>query len=381
MRGKLRDQKWYPYTVAACIAVAVYVALTHLTTVFDVVATFLGFFSAPLLGCVIAYLLNPLAMFFQRRVFKSMKKENLRWLASIVLAVLTLVLFLALILSTLIPQLVESITMLAYNMDGYISTLVQLSHTWGITEYINLDEFMGTSGNLMSRLLKIAGDNMQNILSVSVTAGRGLVLWGLAFMLSVYLLASKESIKNGAKRFLQAVLPEKRYRTAMGFLTRCNGILQRYIVYSILDALIIGGANAVFMACFGMQYVGLVSLVVAVTNLIPTFGPIIGAGIGGFVLLLVNPLHALIFVAFSIILQTLDGYVIKPKLFGNSLGVSGVLILVSIIVCGNMWGIVGILLAIPLAAIIDFVCRDAIMPQLEERRRRLDSGAAEQERG
>ena len=106
MRGKLRDQKWYPYTVAACIAVAVYVALTHLTTVFDVVATFLGFFSAPLLGCVIAYLLNPLAMFFQRRVFKSMKKENLRWLASIVLAVLTLVLFLALILSTLIPQLV-----------------------------------------------------------------------------------------------------------------------------------------------------------------------------------------------------------------------------------------------------------------------------------
>ena len=123
---------------------------------------------------------------------------------------------------------------------------------------------------------------------------------------------------------------------------------------------------------------GLISLVVAVTNLIPTFGPVIGAVIGGFILLLVNPLHALIFVAFSVVLQTLDGYVIKPKLFGDSLGVSGLLILVFIIVCGNMWGIVGILLAIPLAAIIDFICRDVIMPHLEERRHKLDSGSAEQ---
>lgn len=377
MRGKLRDQKWFPYTLAACIAVALYVILTHLTTIFDVVATFLGFFSAPFLGCVIAYLMNPLAMFFHRTVFKNMKKENLRWLASIVLAVLTLVLFLALLLSTLIPQLVESITMLASNMDGYIAALVQLSHTWGIAEYINLDEFMGTSGNLMSSLLGIARDNMQNILSVSVTAGKSLMLWGLAFMLSVYLLASKESIKNGTKRFLRALLPEKRYQIAMGFLTRCNGILQRYIVFSILDAIIIGGANAVFMACAGMQYVGLISLVVAVTNLIPTFGPVIGAAIGGFILLLVHPLHALIFVVFSVILQTLDGYAIKPKLFGDSLGVSGLLILVSVIVCGNMWGIVGILLAIPLAAIIDFVYTDVVIPHLEERRHRLDSESAE----
>ena len=267
MREKLHEKKWYPYAVAACIAVVVYVALTHLDTVFDVAATFLGFFSAPFLGCVIAYLLNPLAMFFHRTVFKDMRKPDLRWLASIVLAVLALVLFLALILSTLVPQLVESITMLATNMDGYIAALVQLSHTWGIAEYINLDEFMGTSGNLMSNLLKIAGDNMQDILNVSVTAGKGLMMWGLAFMLSVYLLASKESLKSGAKRFLQALLPEKRYQVAMGFLTRCNGILQRYIVFSILDAVIIGGANAVFMACTGMQYVGLISLVVAVTNL------------------------------------------------------------------------------------------------------------------
>ena len=211
-----------------------------------------------------------------------------------------------------------------------------------------------------------------------MNAGRGLVMWALAFLLSIYMLASKESIKSGSTRLLKALLPEKRYQVVVAFLTRCNDILQRYIVFNIVDALIIGGANAIFMACFGMQYVGLVSLVVGATNLIPTIGPVIGAVVGGFVLLLVNPIHALIFVIFSGVLQTLDGYFIKPKLFGNTLGVSGLLILIFVIVCGKMWGIVGVLLAIPLAAIVDDVCKDALLPQLEERRRRLDAEATEE---
>ena len=123
-----------------------------------------------------------------------------------------------------------------------------------------------------------------------------------------------------------------------------------------------------------MQYVGLVSVVVAVTNLIPTFGPIIGAVIGGFVLLLVNPIHALAFLVFTFILQALDGYVIKPKLFGDSLGISSLLILLAVIVGGNMFGVVGILLAIPFAAILDFMYKDYLLVSLEKRRRKLDTG-------
>ena len=145
MRQRLRDKKWFPYTLAACIAVTLYVALTHLPSVLKAAAMFIGFFSAPLLGCVLAYLMNPLAMFFHRTVFKGVKKDGLRWTASIGLTVLTLLLFLAVILSTLIPQLVESIAMLAGNLDGYIATLTQLAHTWGIAEYLNIEELVGTS--------------------------------------------------------------------------------------------------------------------------------------------------------------------------------------------------------------------------------------------
>jgi len=156
-------------------------------------------------------------------------------------------------------------------------------------------------------------------------------------------------------------------------MSRCNNILVRYIVFSLLDGVIVGGANAVFMAICGMQYVGLVSVVCGVTNLIPSFGPVIGAVIGGFILLLVNPWHALMFLAFTAILQTLDGYVIKPKLFGDSLGVSGLLILCSIVLFGNIFGVVGILLAIPLAAIIDFTYEEGILPLLEMRRAEMDA--------
>ena len=134
------------------------------------------------------------------------------------------------------------------------------------------------------------------------------------------------------------------------------------------------------MSVMGMQYVGMISVVIAVTNLIPTFGPIIGGLIGAFILLLVNPLHALIFIIFTLVLQTLDGYVIKPKLFGNSLGVSGLLILIAIIVGGKMFGVVGILLAIPFAAIIDFVYKDYLLSTLEKKKDVTDKEVPEKDK-
>ena len=168
------------------------------------------------------------------------------------------------------------------------------------------------------------------------------------------------------------------YALALVCRTPSNSTLVLDVFASLLDGGIVGGANAVFMAICGMQYVGLVSVVCGVTNLIPSFGPVIGAVIGGFILLLVNPWHALMFLGFTAILQTLDGYVIKPKLFGDSLGVSGLLILVSIVLFGNIFGVVGILLAIPLAAIIDFTYEEGILPLLEMRRAEKDAELIEE---
>ena len=119
------------------------------------------------------------------------------------------------------------------------------------------------------------------------------------------------------------------------------------------------------MLIFGLPYVGLVSFVVGLTNLIPTVGPIFGGLIGVFILILDDPWNAIIFLGITLILQVIDGYIVKPKMFGNSLGVSGLWILIGIVVGGKMFGIVGILFAIPVVAILDLLYNDYIFPYLK----------------
>ena len=118
------------------------------------------------------------------------------------------------------------------------------------------------------------------------------------------------------------------------------------------------------MAIMGMDYAVLISVVVGVTNMVPTFGPIVGCLIGMFILLLVHPMWSVWFLIFTILLQTVDGYIIKPKLYGDTLGVSPLLILIAIVVGGRMFGVIGILLAIPVSAILDYIFREILWQKL-----------------
>jgi predicted PurR-regulated permease PerM len=216
-------------------------------------------------------------------------------------------------------------------------------------------------------------ENMGNVANAFASAGKGLFQWLIAFIIAIYLLGEKAKLKSGFARLLRALVGTQRYQPVSTFLKKCDSICNSYIVYNIIDSLLVGGANAIFMMLFGMQYMGLISSVVGLTNLVPTFGPMVGLVIGGFILFMVNPMHALFFIIFTLILQVVDGYILKPRLFGNSLGVSGLWILIGIIVGGNMLGIIGILLAIPSVAILDFIYKNYLIPGLEKRHQMKES--------
>jgi predicted PurR-regulated permease PerM len=202
---------------------------------------------------------------------------------------------------------------------------------------------------------------------LSTTAGVGSFVGRLfiAFLLSMYFLAGKENLKRGGVRFLKAGFKDN-YPKVRHFIKRSDEILNCYIVYNLIDAMIVGIVNAIFMAILGMPYVGLVSILVALTNIVPTFGPVIGGLLGAFLLLLVEPWYAGAFLIFTLVLQTIDGYVLKPKLFGDSLGVSGLWILIGVVAMGSMFGMLGVLLAIPMVAIFDMVYHEYILPALEK---------------
>ena len=369
---KVRNESWFPLAMIVILGVLLYVGLTHLSSIYGAVRSFLGYFRSVFIGCAIAYILNPLAVRFENGILHRIKRKKLRWILAISLSILCMVCVLALLLGMLIPQLIDSIMRLMENMDEYIDSLKEFADQWGLSEKLKLDDIISSSGDIMNRLIALVTDNLNNILSALAITGKSLVTTFISMILSIYLLASKTELKASGLRFYRALVPARHQEGILVFIKRCDAILVRYITFTLLDSLIVGSTNMIFMLAVKMQYAGLVSMVVALTNLIPTFGPVIGTVIGGFILLLINPVHALIFIIFIFILQTIDGYIIKPKLFGGTLGVSGLLILIAIVVFGNIWGVVGILLAIPLAAILDFSYKEEILPVLERHRKKRD---------
>lgn len=371
--NNFKGKRWAGYILVACVSITFYVVLSNIGIVWKAVKGFFDNFTPLFLGCVLAYLVNPLAKLYKRRVFNSFKKDKTGWSISVILAMLSVILLLGFLLGTLIPQLVDSIKTFAGNFDGYLAALETFADKQQISKLVDMDKVWKSSENLLGNAKDYLVNNIGNIVNASADAGKSLVSWVLGLILSIYLLLSKDSVISGIKRLFAAIFSERKYKSVLTFFGRCDAILNRYIVYSLIDGMIIGVVNAIFMTILRMQYAGLVSVVVAITNLIPTFGPIIGAVIGGFVLLLVNPIHALAFLIFTLILQMLDGYVIKPKLFGDSLGISSLLILTAVIVGGNMFGVVGILLAIPCAAILDFLYKDYLLVILEARKAKKDN--------
>ena len=364
----IKNKPWYSNAVALSIAVILFVALTHWSNVWAGVRTFVRYFSPVIIGAIIAYIVNPLSLLYGRTLFCWIKKDKTKTFLSNLLAILTVILFLVFLLLMLIPQLIESVTTFVGNLDGYVDSLHAMMASIGVNATaLDLDRFISSSEAIIGTVTDFVKQNLSKILSTSVGVGRGAIQFLIGFLLSIYLLGDKSRLKNGSQRLLIAVFGGAKFEKLAKVLRRCHTILNRYIVFNLLDSLIVGGANAIFMAIVGMPYVGLVSFVVAVFNLLPTFGPVFGAIIGGFVLLMVNPWHALAFLIFTAILQTIDGYILKPKLFGDSLGVSGLWILVGVIVGGRAFGVVGILLAIPTVAILDFLYGEHFLPWLEKR--------------
>ena len=364
----LNPNRWLPQAISLSMAVTVYVILTHINALRAAFATFLGFFTPVLLAGVIAYLVNPLANLYRDTLFKNVRRHARR-IGSNTLAFLTVFAFLSALLIVLVPQLIVGVTAFVDNLSAFAanaSTTLPDIKLFGVD--VNLVGIIATPEELVTASATFLRQNTDVILQTSTIAGKGIIQWAIAILLSIYLLFEKDRLKRGSLKVMNALLAPDQFERAIGFLGRCNSILKRYVIFNLLDSLIIGSVNALFMTVVGIPYVGLVSFVVAVTNLAPTFGPLIGAAIGALILSLVDMRLTLIFLAFTAVLQVLDGYVIKPRLFGSSLGVSSLLILIGIVVGGRMFGSIGVLLAIPTVAILDNLYRENFLPWLELRR-------------
>ena len=367
---------------AICIGVAFYMLLSHISIFGSFCAGLWAIVKPLLYGLIVAYLLDPIARFYQVKLFHKMKKQGIARKLSVILAIITFLVVVALLIVAVIPPLIKSIGSLVNKIAVFASSLSngsQLSDLLGI----HLPSLVSTSNSgsdlssAVSTIVSFLSDYLESIAGASASVGSGFINAGIAFILAIYYLMDKERLQIGARKFFLMIFKEKRYVGMRNLVMKADAILLNYIRGNLIEAFIVGLTNGILMMIFRMPYILLVSVVVGVTNLAPTFGPIVGAVIGALFLLLESPIYALIFLIFTVVIQIIDGYILKPKMFGDSFGVSSLLILISIILGGRIMGVAGILLAIPVAAILQFIADGAWKEYNFRRKLKEEGGSAE----
>ena len=228
----VKSGQWYTGAVIACIGVICYVLLSNLGTVLSSVSHFLGNFYSILLGAIFAYILNPLANFFDRRVFHKMKKGNTRWYLSVTLGIVTALLAVLLLIGSLIPQLVQSISLFAENYDSYADSLIKVLEGSPLESVINADKLQILSQNALTSIADFVRDNAGKILTAAANSGKGILSTAISLIVAVYLLIDKQGVMNGWWRLMKVIFRKETADGIMNFMQRCDSRLSRETCFS-----------------------------------------------------------------------------------------------------------------------------------------------------
>ena len=374
--NKTEKNRWTGLTLSLCLAILFYMAVSNLDAIKGSFNTALAIMASVIIGAVIAFIVNPLAMIFDRRLKKHFTKHQ-RW-SWVISSVAALVLVYALLLGLIVviaPILVENIKAFVTGIDSYIAQLKALVISLGFSSDIEgkilafIDEQISVDGVITKYITGPSGAGASNLLNSAKDIGVALMDILIGIIFSFYFLIEKTRLTEILGEFFYLVIPDRHFPKFSNIWHRFNAIFTRYIICELVDAFAISFVNAIFMLIMGMPYVVLISLIAGLTNLAPTFGPFAGAAINAILLLLVAPEYVIPFLIFTQILQLIDGYLFKPKLFGEALSVPPFLILTFLVVGGNLWGVPGLLIAIPLAAIISYIYDEIFIPWLRERKK------------
>ncbi|MBR4947632.1 MAG: AI-2E family transporter [Clostridiales bacterium] len=377
--------RWTGLTVSLCIVVVFYMLLSNIGNLKVFFNSFFAITSTVIVGAVIAYTANPLAVLIYKHIEKKFtKRKNNAWVISAVISLTLILGLVAALLILIVPRLIENITAFARGLSGYVNSLKNLVIASELDEDIKLGivGFIDENSSVTTVVSKyIAGNEITPTWVLSFSAGIGAKVVGLiiGIILAYYFLCAKKKLIDTLSEFFYLIIPSKHYDKWKNVCNRLNAIFSRFIVCELVDALFVGIVNAIFMFSTGMPYAVFCSVVVAITNLAPTFGPFVGAFICSVILLLAKPEFVIPFLIFTLALQLIDGYVLKPRLFGSALDVPPFLILVFLVVGGKIWGVPGVLIAIPLAAILSYIYSEIVAPWLKERKASKDHSDAKAE--
>lgn len=370
--------------VLFCCCVLFYFAVYRYEGVGAGVSKFVKALQPIIFGLVIAYLMNPVMMFVERNVLKLLngrlatrrKERKVARVIGTVCAIVIFILIVALLIYMMIPQLIESIS-------GMINTLPEQTErfiAWfdDFTKLENqwtkmLEEGMMSAATYLEEWAKTSFlPNIQSYVG-SVTSGvisavKVLVNFLVGLIVAVYVLLGKERFVGQAKKIVYAVFKPVRGNVIIEVVRKSHEIFGGFISGKILDSIIIGLLCYIGLVVLDMPYALLVSAFVGLTNVIPFFGPFIGAIPSVIIIALAEPIKGLYFVIFVLVLQQLDGNVIGPKILGDSTGLNSFWVIFAIMVGGGLFGFAGMLLGVPTFAVIYYLVSRVVNYLLRKRR-------------
>ncbi|MBQ9857359.1 MAG: AI-2E family transporter [Clostridia bacterium] len=319
-------------------------------------------------GLILAYVLRPFARFMEKKLLKKLKSEKLRVHIAGISTVVFLFLIIYFLLILLIPQTIESLTEFMANSSAYIESIkgfiAKYAEKIDFIE-INVDELIGSSNEVLASVMQWMTSNYQQFIDLFYQLGSHLFSMIIVLAMSIYALLDRKNLKKGIMKLEKVVLGEQKAHRLNEIIERGDTITMRFLGSNLLDAFIIAGINFIFLSIFKCPYALLLSVMLGVFNFVPTFGPIAGGILAAVIVLLVKPSLVVGFAIFTVVLQQIDGNVIKPVLFGDTTGLSPFWVLVSIVVGGRMFGIAGMVLGVPVFALLSTIYSEIIDKRLK----------------
>lgn len=357
------------FVVASCILF--YFALLRLGQISSVFKQFLSVAKPIIYGLAIAYLLNPIvrwvdhwmAPFLEKHCPKMKKRRQLSRGTGIFLSIVLMTALIVTLLNMMIPELYGSIRDMIFNVPSQMNRF--------ISEFSKMHSSNSTVGKMLENVVEEASSFLQNwmrtdlmdkvnLWMTQLTVGmiqmvREVFNFIIGIIVSVYVLFNKEKFQKQTKKLIYAVFRPGQANMILQVGGKSNEIFGGFIIGKIIDSLIIGVICFVGLSVMNMPYTMLVSVIVGVTNVIPFFGPYIGAIPSAVLIMLADPLKGIYFIIFIVILQQFDGNILGPKILGNSTGLSSFWVVFSILIAGGLFGIPGMILGVPTFAVIYYV--------------------------
>lgn len=353
-------------TVVILIGCIIFRFVTQWSTTSKLISQLWGILFPFFMGFLIAYILNPVVSFFQRNVSARIlkrKPDKQRGLA-ILISYLVMVGCIIVCLRFIIPQLYDSIRELSLMIPDIYNSIMSMFEQYREN---STDIFPDQIADMIEtktlpKLFELTNNLLTNIVPMlyeaSMSFAKGLFNLFIAFIVSIYMTIDKFILKYAGKRIVLAIFNENFSYRVLRTLKDCHNIFSGFIIGKSIDSLIIGLLAFVAMTILKLPYTVLISVIIGITNMIPYFGPIIGAVPGAFILFIVSPMKCLIFIIMVFVLQQFDGLILGPKILGESTGVRPLLILFSITVGGAYFGPLGMFLGVPFFATVQFLIKN-----------------------